>query len=114
MIEDGAPRDELATAIAGYAKALATRIGRPPDRAILGCTHYEYVADLFRDALPAGTPLIRQPDATADALARYFERHPEFRPGTSAVRRFLTTGEPGHQNSLVEAFWGAPLSFEPA
>jgi len=114
MIEAGAPGDELAAAIHGHVKAITTRIGRPPDRAILGCTHYEIVADLFRAALPPGTPLIHQPDATADALVRYFERHPEFDIGSSAVRRFLTTGRPGSQSSLVEAFWGEPLSFEPA
>jgi glutamate racemase len=114
LIEAGAPRDELAVAVVGHVKAIAARIGRAPDRAILGCTHYEIVADLFRDALPPGTPLIHQPQATADALARYFERHPEFRAGSSAVRRFLTTGRPGAQSSLVEAFWGAPLSFERA
>jgi glutamate racemase len=114
MIEANAPRDELAGVIQGHVKALTTRIGRSPDRAILGCTHYEIVADLFQAALPAGTPLIRQPDATADALERYFARHTEFRPGTTAVRRFLTTGEPGAQNTLVETFWGGPLSFEPA
>jgi len=114
MIEANAPREELAATIQGHVKALTTRIGRPPNRAILGCTHYEIVADLFQAALPPGTPLIRQPDATADALERYFARHPEFRPGTTAVRRFLTTGEPGQQNSLVETFWGGPLSFEPA
>ena len=114
MIEANAPRDELARVVEGHVKALTTRIGRAPDRAILGCTHYEIVADLFQAALPPGTPLIRQPDATADALARYFERHPEFATGTGAVRRFLTTGEPGAQNSLVATFWGAPLSFEPA
>src|SRR4029453_7227335 len=114
MIEAGAARDELASVIEGHVKALKTRIGRHPDRAILGCTHYEYVADLFQGALPAGTPLIRQPDATADALERYFARHIEFDPGSGAVRRFLTTGTPGAQHSLVEAFWGGPLSFEPA
>ena len=72
------------------------------------------MADLFRAALPAGTPLIHQPQATADALARYLERHPEYDPGHRAVRRFLTTGRPGAQSSLVEAFWGGPLSFERA
>lgn len=114
MIEANAPRDALAATIQGHVTALGTRIGRSPDRAILGCTHYEIVADLFQAALPPGTPLIRQPEATADALERYFARHPEFRPGTAAVRRFLTTGEPRAQNSLVETFWGEPLSFEPA
>jgi glutamate racemase len=114
MIETGASRMELTTVIAGHVKALATRIGRHPDRAILGCTHYEIVADLFQAALPPGTPLIRQPEATADALARYLARHPEFDPGTSSNRRFMTTGRPGAQHSMVEAFWGAPLSFQMA
>ncbi|HEY0438404.1 MAG TPA: glutamate racemase, partial [Phenylobacterium sp.] len=114
LIEAGAPREVLAAAIAGHVKAIATRIGRAPDRAILGCTHYEIVADLFRAALAPGTPLIHQPQATADALARYLERHTEFDAGGGAVRRFLTTGRPGAQSSLVEAFWGEPLSFEPA
>lgn len=114
MIEANAPRAALAAVIQGHVEALATRIGRSPDRAILGCTHYEIVADLFQAALPPGAPLIRQPGATADALERYFARHPEFRRGTAAVRRFLTTGEAGAQNSLVETFWGGPLSFEPA
>jgi glutamate racemase len=114
MIEAGAPREELAKVIEGHVKALTKRIGRPPDRAVLGCTHYEYVSDLFRAALPEGTPLIHQPDATADALARYFEHHPEYIAGSSGERRFLTTGKPGAQHSLVETFWGAPLNFEPA
>ena len=52
--------------------------------------------------------------ATADALARYLDRHPEFEPGKTGQRRFLTTGKPGAQHSLVETFWGGPLSFEPA
>lgn len=114
MIEAGAPREELAAVIDRHVQALKTRIGRHPDRAILGCTHYEIVADLFQASLPVGIPLIRQPEATADALARYLERHPEFRPGERGVRRFLTTGRPGEQNSLVETFWGAALRFEPA
>lgn len=114
MIEDGAARDDLAAVVAGHVKALATRIGRPPDRAILGCTHYEIVADLFQAALRPGTPLIRQPEATAGALARYLAAHPEFDPGKTGLRRFLTTGAPGARHNLVETFWGGPLSFEPA
>ena len=112
MIERGEGREALAADIARHVAAIATRIGRPPDRAILGCTHYEIVSDLFRAALPPGTPLIHQPQATADALARYFERHREFDPGISGSRRFLTTGKPGAQSGLVEAFWGEPLRFE--
>jgi glutamate racemase len=114
MIERGAPRDDLTAAIGTHAAALARRIGRPPDRAILGCTHYEITAELFRAALPPATPLIHQPAATAEAIARYLRRHPEYDPGACGARQFLTTGRPGAQNGLVARFWGAPLSFEPA
>jgi glutamate racemase len=110
-IESGAPRAELKALVDQHVDALTRRIGRPPDRAILGCTHYEIIADLFTEALPPGTPLIHQPGATADALARYLDRHPAF-TGGSGSRRFLTTGAPGAQHALAEAFWGAPLSFE--
>lgn len=113
MIEQNAGAVELATVIEGHVKSISSRIGRAPDRAILGCTHYEIVADMFRAALPPGTPLIHQPAATADALVRYLERHPELDPGSAGGRRFLTTGRPGAQHALVETFWGGPLSFEP-
>jgi len=111
MIESGAGAVELACDVEAHVQALTQRIGRAPDRAILGCTHYEIVADMFRAALPAGTPLIHQPQSTADALARYLERHPEFDPGAGGGRTFLTSGKPGAQHSLVETFWGAPLTF---
>ncbi|NEX92415.1 aspartate/glutamate racemase family protein [Caulobacter sp. 17J65-9] len=114
MIEQGASREDLRALIQSHAQALKTRIGRWPDRAILGCTHYEIVADLFREVLPPGTPLIGQPEAVADALSRYFERHPEYGPGQGGARRFLTTGLPGQQSGLVETFWGEAVKFEAA
>jgi glutamate racemase len=114
MIEDGAPQDQLAEVVTGHVETLRRRIGRQPDRAILGCTHYEIIADLFRAALPPGTPLIHQPAATADALERYLERHPELIAGRDGTRRFLTTGRVGEQNALITTFWGAPLRFEAA
>jgi glutamate racemase len=112
MIEQGAGRDELREVVETHVAALTRRVGRPPDRAILGCTHYEIVADLFTAALPPGTPLIHQPSSVADALERYVARHPEYLTGGAGVRRFLTTGAPGQQNQLAETFWGGPLRFE--
>jgi glutamate racemase len=114
LMEAGAGADVLGPIVGGHVAALTRRIGRAPDRAVLGCTHYEIIADLFRAALPPGTPLIHQPGATADAIERYLTAHPEYEPGSNGVRRFLTTGTPGLQNGLVEAFWGAPLRFEAA
>jgi glutamate racemase len=112
LIEADAPESVLREVILGHVEALTRRIGRAPDRAILGCTHYEITAGLFRAALPPGTPLIHQPDATADAIERYLARHPEYDPGVSAGRRFLTTGRAGPQNGLAERFWGSPLTFD--
>jgi glutamate racemase len=114
MIEAGADRGALGAVIKGHVEALTRRIGRTPDRSILGCTHYELVGDMFRAALPPGAALIHQPGATADALERYLAAHPEYDPGTGGERRFLTTGAPGPQSGLIEAFWGAPLRFEAA
>lgn len=114
MIEQNAAREDLKAVVDAHVHALTRRIGRAPDRAILGCTHYEIVADLFREALPAGTPVIHQPPAVADALERYLAAHPEYAPEPNGRRTFLTTGQPGAQNHLVETFWGESLTFEAA
>ncbi len=114
QIEAGADEAELAPVIAGHVAQLTRRIGRPPNRAILGCTHYEITAELFRAALPAGTPLIHQPDAAAAAVALYLSRHPEYDPGELASHTFITTGRPGLQNGVAERFWGGPLHFDAA
>jgi len=112
MIETGAGRDALHAVIEDHVKALALKIGRPPSRAILGCTHYEIVADLFVAALPPGTPIIHQPAAVAASLERYLARHPEYATGGAGRRTFLTTRTTTEQSALIEAFWGAPLAFQ--
>ena len=113
-IEADTPDAELRATVEAHIASLIRRVGRPPDRAILGCTHYEIIAGLFREALPAGTPLIHQPDATAAAIESYLARHPEYEPGSSGLRRFLTTGHAGPQNGLVQRFWGSRLCFDQA
>ena len=112
LIERGEAQDILGAVIKSHAEALARRVGRAPDRFILGCTHYELAGDLFRAALPEGAALIQQPAATADALQAYFASHPEYALGADGGRLFLTTGEPGAQNDIVSAFWGGPVSFQ--
>jgi len=70
MIEGGADRLALAPIIEGHVQALTRRIGRAPDRAVLRCTHYEIVADLFRKALPEGVSLIHQGGSGVSRLLR--------------------------------------------
>lgn len=114
LIELGASTEELKVVVDEHVDALRRRIGRHPDTAILGCTHYEIVADLFAAALPPTTSLIHQPTAVADALERYFKQHPDYDLGASGRRTFLTSGQPGPQSDLVSQFWGAPLTFDKA
>ncbi len=114
LIEAGAPESQLADVIGAHVAALLRAAGGAPQQVILGCTHYEVCAPLFRRALPAATALIQQPRATADSLEAYLARHPQFHTGSSGARRFLTTGKPGAQHRLVETFWGEPLAFEAA
>jgi glutamate racemase len=114
LIEAGAPREALEAAVRTATETLLARIGRPPDRVILGCTHYEIVAEMFVAALPPSVTLIHQPTAVADALDRYLCAHPDYDPGRAGRRSFLTTGAAGMQNRLVEMFWGEQLHFAPA
>src|SRR5271154_1186377 len=53
-IEADAPEADLRATVDAHVASLIRRVGRLPDRAILGCTHYEIIAGLFREALPAG------------------------------------------------------------
>ena len=114
LIEAGEGESGLRAVIGEHVAALIRRVGRAPDRWILGCTHYELAGDLFRAALPLDAALIHQPAATADALQRYLAAHPEYDAGSSGERSFMTTGTPGGQTGLVEAFWGGPIRFEAA
>jgi len=109
LVEHGAGAREISGVIEEHVSAMVRAIGRAPEKAILGSTHYEVVADLFRRALPSHMEIIHRPRATAEALEAYLKRHPEYRVGTQGLRRFLTTGRPGIQHALVERYWGAPL-----
>ena len=113
-IEAGLADGELHATVDAHVRALVGRIGRPPDQAVLGCTHYEIIAPLFREALSSSTTLIHQPAAAAAGVAVYLDRHPEYDPGARGRREFLTTGRPGARNGLVERFWGEPLTFAAA
>ncbi len=113
MVERGMASEVLRSVIDGHVQAMSDRTGAPPDKVILGSTHYQVIAQLFRQALPERTEFIDQPRATADALESYLARHREYRAGTQRLRRLLTTGPPGDTHAF-EAYCGQPLRFERA
>ncbi len=64
-----------------------------PDAAVLGCTHYPLMEQVFSEALGEGAKVFSQASLVAESLLDYLERHPNMLgPGESSM--FLTTGDP--------------------
>ena len=84
-----------------------------PDAAILGCTHYPLLQEVFQDALGADVSVYSQANLVAESLADYLKRHPHMLgPGTEA--RFLTTGNPAKVSGHATLFLRRQIIFEPA
>jgi len=113
-IEAGRPEPELDALVAAAVSAsLAHSEGLPPDRAILGCTHFAIVEGLFRRRLPAGVRILSQPDAVADSLEDYLARHPGYaEAGAPPGVRLLTTGAVAEVTRLAARFWPGAPAFE--
>lgn len=116
QIEQGADRALLRASVERYVGlALARNDGALPDAAMLGCTHYPLVQDLFRQALPDSIDLLSQPELVARSLTAYLQRHPEFdAPPANGTLRFLTTGDPALVAGVAARFFEAPVRFERA
>ncbi|MEI6987145.1 MAG: aspartate/glutamate racemase family protein [Rhodospirillaceae bacterium] len=115
LIEAGAGHARLRDLIKGYVNVLLTRMnGRALESAILGCTHYPLVKDLFREALPSGVRLLCQSGAVANSLEHYLRRHPEFLEGMPIIPRriYLTTGNAEVVTMLSEGFLGRGSVFQ--
>jgi glutamate racemase len=64
-----------------------------PQAAVLGCTHYPLMEDIFQDALGPGVQVFSQANLVAASLADYLGRHPDMM-GQGTEAGFLTTGNP--------------------
>lgn len=84
-----------------------------PDAAVLGCTHYPLVADVFQDALGPDVRVFSQPMIVAESLADYLSRRPEML-GEAAGNRYLTTGNPKNVTNRATQFLRRQLTFEAA
>jgi|LNFM01.1.fsa_nt_gb glutamate racemase len=114
-IEAGRPPDELDRIVgACVADLLRQTGGEPPHRAILGCTHYPLVEDMFRRHLPSFTRLLSQPDLVADSLEDYLVRHPAYAATSDASQprvRLLTTGVASDVSRQAKVFWPEVAEF---
>ena len=114
LIEQAAPLAQLRPAVQHYtAELMETLNAIPPSAAILGCTHYPLVQNLFAEALPNGVELLSQPEITAKSLAAYLVRHPEFDRADGQPIRFYTSGPAAKVSELASRFYGETLEFRP-
>ncbi|QFT72781.1 glutamate racemase [Ruegeria sp. THAF33] len=83
-----------------------------PQAAILGCTHYPLMADVFQAALGPDVQVYSQGELVAESLADYLHRHPNMLgngPGG-----FLTTGKPNVVSDRATQFLRRQITFEAA
>ncbi|SFB80592.1 glutamate racemase [Tropicimonas isoalkanivorans] len=81
-----------------------------PEAAVLGCTHYPLMEDVFRDALGPQVEVYSQANLVAESLADYLGRHPKMAgPGTDAM--FLTTGDPRKVSNRATQFLRRKIDF---
>jgi glutamate racemase len=82
------------------------------DTLVLGCTHYGFVEEQVRAALPADVAVLAGGEVVAERLVDYLRRHPEIDGliGRGRRREFLTTGDPGAFARHGERFYGAGMS----
>jgi len=98
--------------VRSHVEALQRRMPKP-EAAILGCTHYPLVEEVFQDALGPDVAVYSQPRLVADSLADYLVRHPD-RFGTGTEPGFLTTGDPARVSSKATQFLRRGISFSAA
>lgn len=98
--------------VTSHVEALLRKMPHP-EAAILGCTHYPLVQDVFQRALGPSVQVYSQAGLVAESLADYLTRRPEF-VGSGAASRYLTTGDPVRVSGKATQFLRLPIKFEAA
>jgi len=82
-----------------------------PEAAVLGCTHYPLMEDVFRDTLGPDVRVFSQPALVAASLADYLGRRPDM-AGPDMRGRFLTTGDPARVSDRATRFLRRRIEFD--
>lgn len=84
-----------------------------PDAAVLGCTHYPLMQDVFEDALGPQVKVFSQASLVAESLADYLARRPQM-VGQGTEPLFLTTGDPRKVSDRATQFLRRQMTFTSA
>jgi glutamate racemase len=95
--------------VRSHVDALLRRMPKP-DAAVLGCTHFPLVEQIFAKALGQGVTVYSQPLLVAAALADYLDRRPEYRGG-GTQSKFLTTADPARVGDKASQLLRRKISF---
>jgi glutamate racemase len=95
--------------VRSHVEALQRRMPRP-EAAILGCTHYPLMEEVFQDALGEGVTVYSQANLVAESLADYLGRHPD-KIGSGTEPAFLTTGDPARVSNKAIQFLRRKIEF---
>lgn len=100
----------LAEALArSHVDALKRKMPKP-EAAVLGCTHYPMLQEVFQAALGPEVKVFSQAQIVAESLADYLTRHPQM-AGSGAGTRFLTTGDPAKVSLGATRFLRRQIDF---
>jgi len=95
--------------VRSHVEALQRRMPKP-EAAILGCTHYPLMEEIFQDALGEDVAVYSQANLVAESLADYLTRHPD-KAGPEAASAYLTTGDPGRVSNKATQFLRRKIEF---
>jgi glutamate racemase len=98
--------------VRSHVEALLRRMPKP-EAAILGCTHYPLMQEIFQDALGPNVAVYSQANLVAESLADYLTRHPD-KQGSGQQAAFLTTGEPKSVGNKATQFLRRKIDFTAA
>lgn len=84
-----------------------------PDAAVLGCTHYPLMEEVFQDALGPQVRVFSQASLVAASLSDYLARHPA-RVGPGMESGFITSGNPRSVSNHATQFLRRKIEFTAA
>ena len=85
-----------------------------PQAAILGCTHYPLLEEVFQDALGKNVQVYSQANLVAESLSDYLKRHPDLSSTNKPKNRFITTGDPAIVSMRASQFLKRSVEFTSA
>ena len=96
--------------VRSHVSALLRKMPKP-QAAILGCTHYPLMQDIFQDALGPSVKVFSQASLVAESLADYLVRHPNMKGG-GQVSKFITTGDAVQVSIQATKFLRRKITFD--